>query len=248
MKIGLLITATNKYIQFLSPLAHSAEKYFLKNHEVTLFLFTDHAGVTVAPRQLVIETPHTPWPGPALNRYGIYASSSACFKDMDYVFNCDVDMRFVSEVGDEILGSTVGTIHPGFYNKDRSAFFYETNPRSRAFMDAHEGVAYYAGAFNGGATAAYVAMCAELDSRIKQDASHGITAIWHDESHLNRYFFDHPPELKLSPSYCYPESWTLPFQPRLLALDKDHARMRDLPVKRAFLRRIKKFLKGHPVS
>lgn len=45
MKIGLLVVVANKYIRFLAPLARSAERHFLKNHEITLFIFTDHAGV-----------------------------------------------------------------------------------------------------------------------------------------------------------------------------------------------------------
>jgi hypothetical protein len=37
---------------------------------------------------------------------------------------------------------------------------------------------------------------------------------------------DHPPSVVLDPSYLYPESWTLPFPRRILALDKDHAAIR----------------------
>ena len=41
MKVGLLIIATNKYIQFLQPLIESADNHFLKNQEVTYFVFTN---------------------------------------------------------------------------------------------------------------------------------------------------------------------------------------------------------------
>ena len=53
-----------------------------------------------------------------------------------------------------------------------------------------------------------------------------IIAIWHDESHINRYFIDNPPTIILSPSYCYPENLKLPYKKRLLALDKNHAKVR----------------------
>lgn len=53
-------------------------------------------------------------------------------------------------------------------------------------------------------------------------------AVWHDESHWNRYCIDHKPTTILSPSYCYPESWNLPYKKRLLALDKDHIAYRKM--------------------
>ena len=40
-KVGLLIVATGKYVQFVPPLVDSADKYFCPNHEVTYFVFTD---------------------------------------------------------------------------------------------------------------------------------------------------------------------------------------------------------------
>jgi len=30
----------------------------------------------------------------------------------------------------------------------------------------------------------------------------------------------------LDPSYCYPESWNLPYEKKLLALDKNHQEIR----------------------
>ena len=50
---------------------------------------------------------------------------------------------------------------------------------------------------------------------------------WHHESHLNRYFIDNPPTIMLSPEYCYPENWDIPFKKRLLALDKNHEECRE---------------------
>ena len=41
VKIGLLLVATGKYIKFIEPLIHSAEKYFLADQEIFYFVFTD---------------------------------------------------------------------------------------------------------------------------------------------------------------------------------------------------------------
>jgi hypothetical protein len=39
-KIGLLLIAADKYIEYLIPLIESTDKYFLKQQEVTYFIFT----------------------------------------------------------------------------------------------------------------------------------------------------------------------------------------------------------------
>lgn len=223
MKVGLLIIATNKYSQYVQPLVESAEDWFLLSHEVTYFVFTDQPA---PPGVVRIEQPHLPWPGPTLMRYHILLARSEQLERMDYLFYVDADMRFVGPVGDEILGERVATLHPGFYQARRRAFTYETRPASRACVAPHEGHAYYAGGFGGGTSAAYLAMAHALRDAIDEDSRRGLTAVWHDESHLNRYLIDHPPTVTLSPAYCYPESWRLPFERRLLALDKDHAAMR----------------------
>lgn len=46
---------------------------------------------------------------------------------------------------------------------------------------------------------------------------------------MNRYFLTHPPPVILSPAYCYPQSWRLPFPRKIIALDKNHAAMRKEP-------------------
>ena len=43
---------------------------------------------------------------------------------MDFMFRVDANMLFVSSFNSEALGSRVGTLHPGFYNKPRSKFTY----------------------------------------------------------------------------------------------------------------------------
>ena len=93
---------------------------------------------------------------------------------------------------------------------------------------------YYAGGFNGGTPAAFLTLAETLATAIARDRAAGITARWHDESHLNRYLVDHPPTVSLSPSYCYPEEWhesgppagDEPLVPRIVALRKQHAVVR----------------------
>jgi hypothetical protein len=70
-------------------------------------------------------------------------------------------------------------------------------------------------------------MSRKIRENIDTDLQKDIIAIWHDESHLNRYLISNQQLTKtLLPSYCYPESWNLPYPKKILALDKDHEAIR----------------------
>ena len=226
MHVGLLCVATNKYIRFVPQLLDSAKQHFMKDHEVTMFVFTDSP--TVPEGAVRIEQQHQPWPFSTLKRYHIFTKNEEQLSKMDYLFYSDADMRFVDTVGDEALGDLVATIHPGFYNKPRAQFTYEDRPESSAYMAPNEGYSYFAGGFNGGKTSEYLKMARWCRDGIDADEKKGIVARWHDESFLNAYLWRNPPTNVLSPSYCFPESWTIPFKKKLLALDKNHHDLRSV--------------------
>ena len=227
MKIGLLIIATGKYDTFIPPLFKSVQKYFMTGHEVKMFVFTDG---TIPENDTVVrfEQEHMGWPHPTLRRYEIFDKHSDVLSEVDYLFYCDADMRFVAPVGDEILPDTetglVGTEHPGFYGGRRGT--YENRQESLAYVSNNEGSTYFAGGFNGGTSEAFLKMIKTLANNIQEDLKNNIIAVWHDESHMNRYFINNPPK-KLNPSYCFPESWSIPFEKKLLALDKNHHQIRS---------------------
>lgn len=222
--IGLCIMATGKYVQFVSQLIESAERYFLTEHNRMYFVFTDSVDkVPQAPHIIPVYQKRLGWPYDTMMRCSVYIQHVDLYQDLDYMFACDVDMRFVDIVGDEILGMRVATQHPGYVGRRGT---YETNPLSCAYVRSGEGSIYFAGGFYGGSKGEFIAMNQILFERITVDLNQGIMPIWHDESHLNRYFIDYKPTIILSPSYCYPEGWNLKYHPRLLALNKNHAQMR----------------------
>jgi histo-blood group ABO system transferase len=89
---------------------------------------------------------------------------------------------------------------------------------------------YVAGGIQGGPVDEYLTAASTIRKRIEQDYMSGITAIWHDESHWNRYVFDNSDDMTiLGPQFCWPETWPVPrgvSDPRLLALDKNHHALR----------------------
>lgn len=220
--VGLLIMATGKYIRFVDPLIKSAEKHFCANHNVTYFVFTDG---TMPPADNVVcfHQARLGWPYDTMMRYHAYAAHADELAKQDYLFACDADMLFVNTVGDEILGERVATIHPGYY---QSRGTYETNPISTAYIPGNQGTHYFAGGFYGASSKEFIKILNTNIANIDKDMQKGYVAVWHDESHWNRYCIDHPPTVILTPSYCFPEGWPIPFKPRLIALNKNHSEMR----------------------
>lgn len=228
MKIALLTIATNKYIQFTNPLLESVKKYFLIDHTVDMFV---HTNIKIIPSGCIkIFQEHQPFPYPTLMRYHIFTKNKSQYENYDYYFYCDIDMKFVDYVGEEIFGNMTATRHPGFYNKPRRDFSYETRKESTAYIADNEGEYYFCGGFNGGKD--YLKMAQTISNNIDIDKNNGITAVWHDESHLNRYLIDNKPDVVLTPEYCYPEpptglNWGLEqFKPKLMALNKKHDSIR----------------------
>ena len=216
--------ATGKYTQFVRPLIDSAERYFLPAHKRTYFIFTDHLDeVPQAENIIPVYQQRLGWPHDTMMRCLVYVKNKELYNDLDFMFACDADMLFVDTVGDEILGTRVATQHPGYVGKPGT---YETNPQSRAYVGPHEATYYFAGGFYGGSKDEFITLNQTLYERIAIDLDNNIMPVWHDESHLNRYFIDFKPTKILSPSYCYPEDWRLKYHPRLLALNKNHAKMR----------------------
>lgn len=221
-KVGLLIVATGRYINLVEQLIISANKHFLKNHDVTYFIFTDGQPPKAA-NVIKISQNRLGWPYDTMMRYEMYYKAKDIVADMDYLFATDADMLFVDTVGDEILSDRVATMHPGFVGRRGT---YETNKNSTACINNNEGTHYFAGGFNCGTKKEFLRLAETVTKNIHTDLGKNLIAVWHDESHLNRYYVDNVPTLMLSPSYCYPESWNLPYHKRLLALDKNHSEMR----------------------
>jgi histo-blood group ABO system transferase len=172
----------------------------------------------------MVPVEHKPWPFMTLYRYKIFTQNSDFLKDMDYLYYCDADMLFVGDFGDEILGELVATQHPGFYGRRGTP---EHRPQSLAYVGPNEKMQYFAGGFNGGSKNGFLKMAKEIDKNIDIDFNNGVVAIWHDESHMNRYFINNQPSVILSPSYCYGELMNIPFEKKLLSLDKNNVEIRQ---------------------
>jgi len=233
--IALLTVATGKYSAFVKNLIQSARKHFLKNHNVTHYIFTDQILPIDGEDVKVIRCPHRPWPFSTLMRFDAYNQALEKIK-ADYFFACDADLMFVDKVGDEILGNSVAICHPGYYRRNLAPVLNdltEKNPQSTAYITSIKGYKnYYAGGFYGGSSNYFKEIVSQCASNIAKDLENDLIAVWHDETHLNAYFIQHPPKVKLTPSYCYPQNARNygnlnGIKPKIIALDKDHSGCRS---------------------
>lgn len=239
--VALLIMATGRYVAYAERLVRSAEKFFCTDCKKTYVIFTDaqrsEPTVSVGNNTvLYIAQQRLGWPHDTLMRTSVYLKNFKQYDSgVDYMFAVDADMLFVAPVGHEIFSDRVVVKHPGFLPGDRGS--YETNPISAAFVRRHEGTTYFAGGFYGGSHDEFFKTLVGMNKQIERDLAKNFIAVWHDESHLNRWFIYHPPTLILEPGYCYPEyvptiekrvwDYLKNFTPRLMALSKNHKEMRQ---------------------
>lgn len=224
-KVGVILIATGeKYHKYIIPQINSIKENFKPSEDVTVFLFTD-AKYKYTDKQFYCKD--LGYPGATLFRFRTMLSQEEELRKMDYLYYMDVDMLVVDKIGEEVLDEFVATEHPGFINRRA---IYEDRPTSLACVKNNEGSKYYCGGFNGGSTEKYLKMVKILEKNISIDYDNKITAVWHDESHMNRYLIDNPPTKVLSPAYCYPEPpedklyendvWKQKFTPKIYALNK----------------------------
>jgi hypothetical protein len=224
MHVALFITATGKYTKFLPNLINTAEKYFLPSIQKVYYIFTDNPEAyktDFSACVLFVETKHHEWPYSTMLRSLNYWKMLARYKGTrfySHAFAIDADAYFASEIKPEdILADSVGVQHCRYVNLTGE---FETNPNSACYIPRfgvpddidiatvkHPPI-YYGGGFYGGTVENFqkinewMMLNMQWNTKtLKQD----IIPKWHDESALNKYFFDHPPALTLSPAYHWPE-------------------------------------------
>jgi hypothetical protein len=245
MQIGILYICTGKYSIFWKSFYESSEKYFLATHQKKYFVFTDAKIIDYQENANVVLVfqENLGWPANTLMRFHMFKKQEALLQEMDFLFFCNANLLFVDSVGDEILPfaeDLAALQHPSCWNKPREEFPYETNPMSSANIPADKGKYYVMGAFNGGKTESFLKMSEELSKKIDEDLKNDLIAVWHDESHLNKYIIDKNIRI-LNPSYGYPEDGDLPFYAKIMIRDKTkhggHNFLRGVKENNSFIRK-----------
>uniref|UniRef100_A0A3Q3WJM9 Alpha 1,3-galactosyltransferase 2 n=1 Tax=Mola mola TaxID=94237 RepID=A0A3Q3WJM9_MOLML len=212
--VALTVFAVGRYLDaYLNTFLTSAERYFMLGLPVTYFIFTDlpekvpniKLGLGRSLKIVQIEK-HSRWQDISMMRMKTISNTieSEIHHCCNYVFCFDVDQKFMGRFGSEALGDSVALLHAHYYKLPKERFTYDRNPKSKAFLQT--GDFYYHAAIFGGLLKNVKNLTDSCYMSIMEDKKNNVEALWHDESHLNKYFFLYKPSRILSPEYCWDQS------------------------------------------
>ena len=236
MKVAIAFIGTSNYLNFLPHYYEKIHENFLPDTEKTFLVFTDGEGEFPEDVKLYSQE-HLEWPYITLTRFEILNKAREKIAEHDWLVFLDADTLVVDKVLEEDFfsdKSLFGVWHPCHnlgmppHNKVPGAF--ETNPLSLAsfnFEIEEYPTYYYQGCLWGGKVPEVLKMIDELENRVKKDLEKNVIAVWHDESHLNKYFVEHRDQVNtLHPEYAYPEVFAdyCDFEPKIVHLAKDNSK------------------------
>ena len=243
MKVAITFIGTNKYLDFLPQYYENTKKYFLPNSEKVFLVFTDGEG-DFPDDVKVYHQEHLEWPYITLKRFEIINKAKEVIKDCDWLVFIDADALPVATITEEeflsrCCGSDTNQIpffgvhHPCHYLKmpphNEAPGAYDQNKESLAYVDVEKEnpQIYFQGCFWGGKVPAIMQMIDELEYRVNKDLENDVVALWHDESHINRYFLEREFDVHtFGPEYAYPEVFDqyCNFEPKIVHLAKDNSK------------------------
>jgi len=226
--IAILYICTGSYGIFWKDFFDSSEAFFLRDYKKHYFVFTDDIALNEKYEKnksiTFIYQERLGWPFDTLKRFHMFSMILDELKKYDFIYFINANTKILKEIGEEVLPDNtdqiVACLHPGYFSSNRSKFPYEKNRHSEAYISKKSGTYYFAGGFNGGTNKSYIKLISNLKNNIDKDLSSNIIAIWHDESHINKYLSNFKNIKILDPGYLYPEGWNIPFEKKILVKDK----------------------------
>jgi hypothetical protein len=135
---------------------------------------------------------HEEWPFITLKRFHYFIQAEKIIEKSDFSFYVDVDSLFIGNIGfsDITENGIFATIHPCLNQGPGTP---ERNPSSEAYIPYGSTNRYFCGGFFGGSSRSFLWMSEKIKEAIDKDLTNNIVAIWHDESHLNKFLFVNEP-------------------------------------------------------
>lgn len=233
---AIIFIGTGKYIDYFPKYYETSRNLFLPKTKKTYFVFTDSINYSyLRDKEDVVPVyiDREKWPFPTLLRFRYIAGISQQLEEYSHIIFIDADMYTYSLVTEEEFFShdkaLFGVQHPGCIGK-RGTF--EFDQKSTACVSEKDDLStYWQGCFWGGRSREVLTLSKILAERVSDDLSRNVVALWHDESHLNKYFIEHKNMVHTyHPGYAYPETLgdKLAYEKKFVHLVKDHERMRKI--------------------
>lgn len=228
MKVGILYIATGKYDIFFERFYQSCENNFLPNHDKQYYVWTDSDNECFNKDNIKkIFLKKAGWPYDTMLRFEHFneMSGELSKNDLLYFFNANMIVNTAISDEDIKISSDLTVVdHPYFYGRHRSLFPYERRIVSQFNIPLDKGDYYVQGCFNGGKAECFLHMADVLSWMINIDLKNNIIPVWHDESALNWWLYSKNYEniTVVDPGFAYPESIYLPFDKRIIQLDKNN--------------------------
>jgi len=200
--VALVIICTGTaYWKFTQAAVDSVRAFF----PADILLFTDNPQQFPVAKQVM--HPHPGWPNATLMRFHTILSQREWLSQYKYVFYMDVCMNMMSPIAAaEVLSDGItACVHASFELSKGRYCTPEENPKSTAYLSKRDIRKMYIGGFWGGPTEKILSMAETISKRIDIDNANNFIATWHDESHINRYFYEFPPTKELDLPY---NNWT----------------------------------------
>uniref|UniRef100_G1T3C5 Alpha 1,3-galactosyltransferase 2 n=1 Tax=Oryctolagus cuniculus TaxID=9986 RepID=G1T3C5_RABIT len=237
LTIGLTVFAVGRYLEkYLARFLETAEQHFMVGQRVLYYVFTERP--TAMPRlalgpgrrlhvQRVVREQR--WQDVSMARMSTLRAALAgrLGREAHFVLCMDVDQHFSGAFGPEALAESVAQLHAWHYHWPRRLLPFERDARSAAALAPGQGDFYYHATL--GSVAALRRLTTHCARGLRQYCARGLEARWHDESHLNKFFWLHKPAKVLSPEFCWspdigPRAEIR--RPRLLWARKEYALLR----------------------
>jgi hypothetical protein len=182
----------------------------------------------------VIEIQSLGWPLASLLRYELIASIEKKITE-EFVIYLDADMLIKRDFSDVVSPNTLTNgialvAHPGFWRpKKNTTKFYFNHPElffkdlylrifnggigswekrraSDSFVRRKLRDNYYCGGTWMGVKKDFFTMVRSLENTVQCDINNNVMAIWHDESHLNKWATQNSHSI-LDPGFCYAQEF-----------------------------------------
>jgi len=233
MKLAVIFIGTSEYVNFLPSWYESCEQNLCTDTKKHYFVFTDGL-ISDPPENItILKQEHLSWPYITLYRFNFISKIKEKLNHYDWILFIDADMKVVSKVYENEIFTDkdfIGVHHPCHYLKlqphDKFPGAFETNQASLSSITTEDDIStYWQGCLWGGKVPKVFEMIEELDHNIMEDERNNITAIWHDESHMNKFFIKNKDNVHtLSPSFAYPEDFKnhCDFEEKIIHISKNN--------------------------